>query len=201
MLILGLDIATNTGACWMDTAVPPSDWRCLAIRAEGSFSEEKSCDLGLFLHQEIERRRPDFVAIEMPQRSVAQYGKKKIDDETGEETVGTTINPNALQLTGLAAAAAMSIDIAGIPWGVISPATWRSSYYGKGVKPSFGDDWKDLAIQWAERQRIVLPPTRKAQEDAAEAVGIASAWMKCKQIPERHQRGFMDLRLNFRRAA
>lgn len=201
MLILGLDIATSTGACWMDTALPPSQWRCLALGAEGAFQEEKASDLALFLHAEGEQRRPDFVAIEMPQRSVTRFGKKQVDPETGEETAGSTINPNALKLSALAAAATAAFDILGVPWGLIAVSTWRSAYYGKGVKPGHGDDWKELAIQWADRQGIVLPPTKKAQMDAAEAVGIASSWIKCTQIPERHQRAFMDLRLGHRRAA
>lgn len=200
MLVLGLDIATSTGACWMDTDVPPPQWRCLALGAEGAFQEEKACDLAVFLHAETQVRRPDFVAIEMPQRSVTRFGKKQVDPETGETVTSSTINPNALQLSALAAAATAAFDLAGVPWGLIAVGTWRSSYYGKGVKP-FDGDWKGMAIKWAERQRIVLPPTKKAQMDAAEAVGIAHAWQRCTQVPQHHERAFMDLRKDIRRVA
>lgn len=200
MIILGLDIATSTGACWLDTAKAPSDWRCLAIGAEGAFQEEKAADLAVFLHEDAKRVRPDFVAIEMPQRSVTQFGKKHVDPETGKETVGTTINPNALQLSALAAAATAVFDLLDVPWGLVAVSSWRSAYYGKGVKPPNGD-WKTLAIQWATRQRILLPPTKKAQMDAAEAVGVAHSWQRCTQIPERHSAAFVSLKLNCRRVA
>lgn len=193
MLILGGDVATSTGMCWLDSARPPSEWRCLAVESEGSNSEEKAGDIAVFLYGEILARRPDFAAIEMPQRSVTQFGRKVRDPETGEERTQSTINPNALQLSGLAGAVVAVLDICRIPWGLIAPATWRSAYYGKGFKPTDGD-WKALAIDRARLQRIPLPATVKAQRDAAEAVGIASSWTRCTFIPARHQRAFLDLR-------
>lgn len=199
MIILGMDIATSTGMCWMDTSLQPKDWRCLAVAAEGEFSEEKSGDLAVFLHAEMQACRPDFVAIEMPQRSVEQHSKKVRDPATGKITTERTINPNALQLTGLAAAAAAILDINNIPWGLVAVSSWRSGYYGKGFKPA---DWKQAAIDRAVLQGIQLPETLKAQRDAAEAVGIASSWMKCTQIAERHRQAFLDLRvMSPRRAA
>lgn len=200
MLVLGLDIATSTGVCWMDTALPPSQWRCLAISVEGEFAEDRTGDLAIYLREEFEARRPDFVAIEMPRRDVAAYPKQVRDPRTGKIKTIHTVNADQLLLPALAAAAAAACDLAGIPWGNIHQKTWRALYFGKGFKPA-GNDWKDPAIELALRQGIVLPLEKKAQRDAAEAVGIASAWMKCSQIPARHHAAFTRLRTSSGRIA
>lgn len=196
MLIIGLDVATSTGIAWVDRSKPPSQWRCLAVESEGDNAEEKAGDLGLYLFAELAVSRPAFAAIEMPQRSVKQFGKKVRNPQTGKEEVQQTINPNALQLSGLAGAVVAALDIRQVPWGLLAPATWRSAYYGKGVAPdeTAGQDWKDVAIEYARQSKILLPPTVKAQRDAAEAVGIAVAWQKCTFVPKRHQAAFMALR-------
>lgn len=200
MIVVGLDIATRTGVCWMDTALPPSQWRCLAISAEGEFQEEKTSDLALYLRDEFDQRRPDFVAIEMPRRDVAAYPKQVFDSKTGKTKTIHTVNADQLLLPALVSAATATCDLLGVPWGNVHQKTWRAAYFGKGFKPS-GDDWKAPAIERAELQGIILPEQKKAQRDAAEAVGIAHAWMQCSQIPARHQQAFMALRLNGRRAA
>lgn len=194
MEILGCDIATSSGLAWIDRAKPASAWRCLAVESEGEFGEEKAGDLAIFLYAEILARRPAFAAIEMPQRSVQQFGRKRRDPLTGQDVTEQTINPNALQLSALAGAVVAVLDICRIPWGLIAPVTWRSAYYGKGYAPR-DDDWKQAAIDHARMQNIPLPATVKAQRDAAEAVGVGVAWEKCSKIPERHQRAFMDLRM------
>ena len=200
MLILGLDIATSTGVCWMDTALPPSKWRCLAITAEGEFQEEKATDLAIYLNEEFFRTRPDFVTIEMPRRDVAAYPKTIKDPRTGKLKTIHTVNADQLLLPALAAAACAACDLASIPWGIVHQKTWRAAYYGKGFKPA-GDDWKAPAVDAALQQGIVLPLEKKAQKDAAEAVGIASAWMKCSQIPARHHAAFTKLRTSCGRIA
>ncbi len=202
MLVLGLDIATSSGLTFLDDTAPPSSWRCFAIEAEGDFGEDKAGDLALALHDALGGRRPHFAAIEMPQRSVTRFEKKKSGrpDLAGETKPELTINTNALQLHDLAGGACAVLDICGVPWGLIAPATWRSSYYGKGFRPNDGD-WKQAAIDLADRQKILLPKTLKARRDAAESVGIASAWSRCTLIPRRHQAAFQSLRLNHRRAA
>lgn len=193
MLILGLDIATSTGVCWMDTSLPPSQWRCLAVGAEGEFAEDKTGDLAIYLCEEFTKTRPDFVAIEMPRRDVAAYPKQVFDRRTGQMRQIWTVNADQLLLPALAAAATASCDLAGVPWGLVSSRTWRPAYFGKGYQPPI--DWKHSAIDAARLQGIPLPSTKDAQKDAAEAVGVASSWMKCTQIPARHHQAFMDLRL------
>jgi len=200
MLVLGLDIATSTGVCWMDTALPPSQWRCLAIESEGEFQEDRTGDLALYLNEEFAIRRPDFVAIEMPRRDVAAHPKQVFDPKTGKMKTIHTVNADQLLLPALAAAAASVCDLAGVPWGCVHQKTWRSIYFGKGFKPA-GDDWKAPAIDAALQQDIPLPETKKAQRDAAEAVGIAAAWFKCSQVPARHHKAFVQLQALHRRVA
>lgn len=193
MKILGLDIATSTGVCFLDTALPPNKWRCFAIEAEGEFGEEKAGDLAVCLNGEIKEFGPDFAAIEMPQRSVTRFEKKKRHDLGGDVAKEATINPNALQLHDLGGAVCAILDLVSIPWGLIAPGTWRSAYYGKGFKPT-DDDWKQAAINRAVLQGIVLPKQLKAQRDAAESAGVASSWSRCTLIPRKHQQAFIDLR-------
>lgn len=196
-MILGSDIATCSGLCWMNTAIPPRDWSVLAVISEGKFREEESTDLGLFFHEQVSSTRPDFVAIEMPRRDVEIHPKKEIDPATGQKVSKgkTTINPNAIKLTGHAAAVCMVLDIAGIPWGLIASVTWRGAYFGKGWTPPDGN-WKAAAVERAALQGIEKPVgiTKKAWEDVSESVGIASAWELCTQVPARHQKAFLELR-------
>jgi len=214
VLFLGLDIATSTGICWMDTRQQPKDWRVLAAISEGDFREDESSDLGRFIYQEVLKRPPDFVSIEMPRRDMELHGKKERDPDTGEMVSSgkTTINPNAIKLTGLAAGVVTALDIADIPWGLIAPVTWRNSYFGKAFEPptvfdkskrKFVPNWKLAAVQRAELQGIRPPVdmTKKAWEDTAEAIGIASAWSACTKIPKRHQAAFVALRTRDRRIA
>ncbi len=200
MLITGLDIATSTGVCWMDTALPPSKWRCLAIAAEGDFNEAVTGDLALYLSGEFLRTRPDFVVIEMPRRDIAAYPKQVRDPRTGQMRPFYSVNAGQLLLPSLAAAATAACDLANIPWGCVHQKTWRAAYFGKGFRPA-GDDWKAPAVDLALRQGIVLPLEMKAQKDAAEAVGIAHSWMHCSQIPPRHHEAFKRLRLSIGRVA
>ncbi len=209
-LILGLDIASSTGECWMDTSLPSSEWKCRAIYVEGEFQEEKATDLALYLRDQFNERRPDFVAIEMPRRDVAAYPKQVFDQKTGKTKTIHTVNADQLLLPALASAAASACAVADIPYGLISSRSWRPVYFGRGfVPPMVWDgrqkkdvaDWKTPAVDAAFQQGITLPLEKKAQRDAAEAVGIASAWFKCSQVPARHHKAFLDLQMRSRRIA
>lgn len=197
MLIAGLDIATSTGVCLWDTAKPTHEIRCLAIESEGQFHGEKCDDLAGALDFLLKDNRPDFCAIEMPQRFLTAHDKK-VEDMAGER-FKPTINPNAMLLQQLYGAAVGVLRRYDVPWGEIAPAAWRSSYFGKGFKPPV--DWKQSAVEYALMQKIKLPPTKKSARDAAEAVGIARAFHRCSFIPKRHQPAFMNLRTNGRVAA
>jgi hypothetical protein len=199
MLILGLDVATSCGHALVDRQRGLSATICGAWHAEGENGEDKAGFLAANrLYGFLKEHRPAFCAIEMPQRSVTRFDRKRTD-LTGEHSEAT-INPNALQLSALAGGVVAMLDAWKTPWGLIAPATWRSGYFGKGKKPNNGD-WKQLAIDEALRQKIVLPSTKAAQRDAAEAIGIAVSWERCTFVPQRHQEAFMALRTDRRAAA
>lgn len=218
MLIEGLDIATSCGVGQVEKPGRLSAARCLCLHAEGDNSEEKAGELGWLLMQRYRDTgdRPAFVAIEMPMRNVMTFHKEGSD--LAGRTAKETINPNALQLSGLAGAAVAVLNCYRIPWGLVASKTWRNAYFGKDFVPpkiivkkkdrksgrvieTFKDDWKQAAIDVAMRERIALPGTKAEQRDAAEAIGIAWAWECCTFIPKRHQATFMALRTGQARAA
>jgi hypothetical protein len=173
--ISGLDIATYMGVSWMPLGTPPWKWRAITIEAEGGTTIERGVDLARGLRSEYARHgTPDFVAIEAPIANILKNRPGQLD-----------LNIFAGTVTGM-------LDTLGIPWGWVSIATWRAYAYGKGVKPTGDDNWKDLAIQFAEQSKIQLPSTKKAARDAAESVGVARAWMKCS-VPSWHQEAFLSL--------
>ncbi|HXV30353.1 MAG TPA: hypothetical protein VD840_08485 [Sinorhizobium sp.] len=143
----------------------------------------------------VKEHKPDFVAIERPEHGVRQFKKKGKADLTGQEQTISTINPAALQLTGIAGAVIGICMMMRIPYGTIGATSWRPVYFGKGVKPQEGQDWKDLAIDSCSQENIVLPRTKAEQRDAAEAVGICTCWHKC-DVPQIKwmQERFMELR-------
>lgn len=193
MLITGLDIATVSGVSFIEPSRPSSTWDCLAIEAEGDDAWSKIDDFDAAVRALLTERRPDFAVIERPLGVVVDYGG---GDQAGERRM---INATTtITLAGLAGAAIGVLNGLSIPWGMIADRTWRSAYYGKGFKPAV--NWKVSAVEAAQRQGIILPPTKKGSHDAAEAVGIAVAWRSANFIPVRHQRAFMDLRLGNGRA-
>lgn len=219
MIIDGLDIANSTGLCRLDRPGSISKALVHVINVGGDDGGDNAEDKAGLLALELRNRygprgigKPDFVAIEMPMRNVVMYKKQGKPDLAGKAPK-TTINPNALQLSSLAGAAVAIIDAFGIPWGLVSSATWRSVYYGKGFVPpvktihhrngtvSHEDDWKQAAITEARRQGVTLPGDKIAQGDAAEALAVAVCWEKCTFIPERHRKAFMALRTGQARAA
>lgn len=204
MIIEGLDIATSTGFARLDRPGSIQAAKCGVIHlGDGDNAEDKAGLMGLAMRNRYGPKgegKPDFVAIEMPMRSVVMHKKK------GAAKGETTINPNAMQLSALAGATTAILDAFGIPWGLISSQTWRSVYFGKNFTPPIKiihhknntttqeDDWKQAAINEAQRQRVVLPGNKIAQGDAAEALAIAICWERCTFIPERHRQAFIDLR-------
>lgn len=218
MLIEGLDIATSCGVGQVEKPGRLSSARCLCLHADGENSEEKAGELGFLFMQRYRdpAARPDFVAIEMPMRNVMTFQKQGQD--LAGQTAKETINPNALQLSGLAGATVAVLNCYRIPWGLIASKTWRNAYFGKDFVPpktaikkkdrktgrtvdTYKDDWKQAAIDMALRERIALPSTKAEQRDAAEAIGIAWAWECCTFIPKRHRAAFMTLRTGQARAA
>lgn len=212
MLIEGLDIATSTGFAFLDRPGSISAAICGTIHVGDGEAEEKAGSLAMQLVKRYRQTKPDFVAIEQPQRNVVMFKKQGKADLAGKQQK-TTINPNALQLSALAGAAVAILDAYRIPWGLIPTNTWRSVYYGKGFVPpvkvikhrngavSQEDDWKQAAINEAQRQGVVLSGDKTAKGDAAEALAVAICWERCTFVPKRHQEAFKALRTGQLRAA
>lgn len=195
MLITGLDIATSTGIAWVDPSQPPSTWRCLALEAEGDTVWDAVDDFDHALRTLLEETRPDFAVIERPLGVVVDYGGSNAAPGDKRMINAKTV----IKLAALAGAAIGVLNGLNIPFGLIADKTWRTAYYGSGYKPA--ENWKASAVDMAHLQGVPLPETKKAAHDAAEAVGIAVSWQRVNTIPVRHQRAFMDLRANGRRAA
>lgn len=199
MIIAGLDVATTTGLCMADLTRPRSEWVCTAIIAEGENGEFKADDLVGVLFDMFTTVRPAFAAIEMPLRNVKTFGRVEHDVKRGQQA-SLTINPSQLQLSTEVGAVIGLLRALDVPWGLIASSTWRSVYFGKGYKPpmALGQDkraaWKEAAVDAANLQKIALPRQKGPASDAAEAVGIASAWQHCTQIAPRHQGAVVRLR-------
>ncbi|ENN86045.1 hypothetical protein RHSP_82932 [Rhizobium freirei PRF 81] len=201
MIVMGLDLATRSGWSVRNSEKHRSSIVCGTFSvAENNHGdkllwESKYPVAANLFYRLVKEYQPDFVAIERPEHGVRQFKKKGKADLTGNEEMVSTINPAALQLTGIFGAVAGICQIKNIPFGTIAAVSWRPVYFGKGVKPAPGKDWKDLAIEYAQRENIALPPTKAEQRDAAEAIGICTCWHNCA-IPELRwmQQRFMELR-------
>lgn len=194
---MGLDLANNSGWAVRDSATHRSAIQCGVI-AVGEYDwESKYAAFAVQFLALMRKHKPDFVAIERPEHGVRQFAQKRRPDLTGEAPDAMTINPAALQLTGIAGAAIAICTLLNVPFGTIAAVSWRPVYFGKGFKPaaqkiqdrSTGKmkdgkpDWKQAAIDAAEREGIRLPTTKKDQKDAAEAIGICTCWHKC-EVPQ-----------------
>jgi Holliday junction resolvasome RuvABC endonuclease subunit len=195
IVIMGLDLATRSGWSVRNSHQHRSKIECGTFTVKDYDWEEKYPIAANLFYRLVKEHQPDFVAIERPEHGVRQFKKKGKADLTGQEETVSTINPAALQLTGIAGAVTAICMMMNIPFGTIAATSWRPVYYGKGIKPAEGQDWKDLAIEACEREKIKLPSTKAEQRDAAEAVGICTCWHK-SQIPniDWMQKRFMDLR-------
>ncbi len=188
IVILALDLATNSG--W---AVRYS-WRSPAAIKCGVFNvgtndngddvswETKYALTSNMVYRLIIEHKPDFVVIEEPEHRVTQFSRKKKNPVTGAIEESSTINPNALQLTGISGAAIGVCMNMKVPCGTIPSRSWHSKYHGKGVKPGPNEDWKDVAIRSCEQEHIELPNTKKDKKDAAEAVCISACWHWCNVL-------------------
>lgn len=201
MIICGLDLATRSGWAVRDSEKHRSSILCGTFSVDKNDSgeklewEEKYGVAAVLFYKLVKTHKPDFVVIERPEHGVRQFAKKGKADLTGKEQMVSTINPAALQLTGIAGAVIAICQMMNIAYGTIAATSWRPVYYGKGVKPGAGMDWKDMAIQACERDNIAMPRTKAEQKDAAEAVGICTCWHKADvpNIGWMRQR-FVDLR-------
>jgi hypothetical protein len=209
MIIMGLDLSSNSGWAVRDSDRHRSSIETGVISVSEYDWEEKYAIFANLFYPLIKRYRPDFVAIERPEHGVRQFNKQGRPDLTGQQASVMTINPAALQLTGIAGAAIGICMLMKVPYGTIAATSWRPVYFGKGFKPPVekirdrrtGElkdgkpDWKQAAIDSCELEGIKLPSTKKDQKDAAEAVGVCTCWHKC-DVPAIGwmQQRFMELR-------
>lgn len=197
MIVMGLDLSSNSGWAVRDSAKHRSSIECGIINVSDYAWEEKYCSFAIQFLPLVRTYKPDFVAIERPEHGVRQFAQRGKKDMMGEEQSAMTINPAALQLTGIAGAAIAICSLMNIPYGTIAANAWRPVYFGKGFKPApekirdqktgqikeGKPDWKQAAIAACEREGIKLPSTKKDQKDAAEAVAVCTCWARC-DVPE-----------------
>lgn len=195
MIVMGLDLATRSGFAVRDSDKHRSSIECGVFSVKEYEWEAKYAVAGMLFYRIVKQYGPHFVAIEKPEHGVRQFKKKGKADLASDGEMVSTINPAALQLTGIAGAVISVCTLLKIPYGLIGASSWRPIYYGKGVKPKDGQDWKDMAIATCEMEGIALPSRKADKKDAAEAVGVCTCWHKC-EVPqiEWMQRRFVDLR-------
>ncbi|MCZ4500982.1 MAG: hypothetical protein JWQ74_3537 [Marmoricola sp.] len=192
MIVMGLDLATNSGWAVRDSAKHRSSIECGVISVGEYDWETKYGSFSVQLLALVRQHKPDFVAIERPEHGVRQFKKAGKPDLTGQAQETATINPGALQLTGIVGAAVTVCTLMNIPCGFIAANSWRPIYYGKGFRPPVklvrdrktgkqredGLDWKQAAIDACDREGIKLPTNKDDQRDAAEAVAVCTCWAK-----------------------
>lgn len=171
MLILGLDVATQTGFSYYDDKAALSAIRVGTIKCIGESYEEKSAFLGQSLVKLIKQDRPDFIAIEQPIRT--QPGGKRTVKFMGEEEQvegGSGINA-VISSNQLVGAASAIIGAYNIPFTTIASVTWRKAFLGFGTHKGWQrKDWKK-----AVRERCGQLKIRITNDDQSDAVGIAFA--------------------------
>jgi hypothetical protein len=196
MKVVGLDIAKSSGVAFVTRATPPSSWRCLALQSEEKDVWAAVDEIGETLAELLAKEAPDFAVIERPIDVIVDHGAAKALPSAHPQGGPQKRMINAtttITLSALVGNTIGTLNALKIPFGIIAAATWRSWYFGKGTRPENGD-WKALSVSHAERLGVVLPPTKKARMDAAEAVGIACAWERVTFVPKRHQAAFVALR-------
>jgi Holliday junction resolvasome RuvABC endonuclease subunit len=198
VIVLGFDLAANSGWAVRDSTRHRSSIECGVISAGEYKWEARYAILSNLAYPIIKRYKPDFVAIERPERGVRQFKKKpikgRVDLGGNDDSQPMSINPNALQLTGIAGGIVTICMLMSIPCGTIAANSWHPIYFGKGWKPADGD-WKQASIEAAEREGIQLPSTKKDKKDAADAIAVCTCWHKCDVLEiEWMQKRFLDLR-------
>lgn len=188
IVILALDLATNSGWAVRYSWRKPAAIQCGVFNVGSNDAgddvswETKYALTSNQVYRLILEHKPDFVVIEEAEHRVTQFSKKKKNPVTGALEESSTINPNALQLTGISGAAIGTCMNMGVPCGTIPSRSWHSKYHGKGNKPGLKEDWKDVAIRACNQENIPLPSTKKDQKDAAEAVCISACWHWCNVL-------------------
>ena len=211
MIISGLDIARFTGISLINPATAPSTWRtfCIALDQESTWVKTAEFSPTLRGFYQDEDHRADFVVIETPLGIVMDYGSGKNAKPNEKRSINASTTASLNSLAGVAIGV---LDGLGIPYGMLQPRSWHASYFGSGFKPpmvynkskqAFEPDWKKASVDHARLQNIPLPiGNRQAQEDCADAVGVACSWRsKAIVVPAHHQRAYMQVCMGVGRVA
>ncbi len=170
-LIIGLDVAQATGYAIFETSRSPSAIRAGVLKAVGGTYEEKAATLARAFGMILKAGRPDLVAIEMPirtqpaaRRKVKMMGEEEVVEGGGG--LNAVISSN--QLVGSIAGICGWKDI---PFVMIAPVTWRTSFLGFGRRAGWArKDWKRAVREQCAREHITV-----TSDDQADAVGVAIA--------------------------
>jgi hypothetical protein len=166
--VLGLDIATTTGAAIYDTTADLSAIKPWSFKVAGDLPEEKAGNIGVEMVSILRRERPDMVIIEMPMRVAIQHEKQQAD-LLGERKT-STINPMSIILPNQLIGAVMGVTFAfGVGWHIITAEQWRKQFLGFGRQKG----WDRAAWKKAARERCEMLNIRVTNNDQSDAVGIA----------------------------
>jgi hypothetical protein len=157
MALAGFDIATTTGAAFLDgTKIVEA----VSYRAKGTGDAEIFCDFRQWFNVMLGRYQVTHVAIEQP-----LVTNIELDDHRPNGRPGKKYNPvtmaTYLRLYGLRGHAIQICKARRIPVIECHQATWRKSFTGNGRAT------KEETLALAQR----LVPDLKSK-DAAEAVGV-----------------------------
>ncbi len=174
-MLLGIDPATTTGwALWTPTRTIAG-----SITATGRTAGGRAASLSRELAAICADRDIIMAAIEAP--LPPNLSRKVLkDDLLGSHVVeqGMTTMKNTLTTYGIRMCFLATLHSLGIRTFEVTSRSWRSSFFGKGVKGRDRADWKRMASEYADRLGVQVPNV-----DAAEAVGIVS-WLAASQHSE-----------------
>lgn len=154
MLILGLDVATNTGAAWYDTDKPENEIIAENLKAVGMEGEGKAWNVSRLLKSRIGHHGvPDLVIVEAALRTPMKNPKTQA------------------QLLMIQGSYLGMLGLYKIPVETVEIGTWRKDMYGfsRGC-----DNWKKHA-----KKHCGYVGAKVTNHDQAEAVMLA-IWGKRK---------------------
>jgi hypothetical protein len=186
--ILAFDPAKTTGFAFFDTSRDHSAIQCGVLEMPDKADPYYTGDqLGLKVTRLIKDfGKPDFAILE--EQSLAQIG-----------------NSNAAAIIyawGSSLAIVATLSNHGVPYGTITPGSWRKMFFGASFKPPQKpakpgkkpeNDWKAAAVSECERLGIVIPSRKTIAHNACEAAALAICWRGAKLHAKRYEGAFMNL--------
>lgn len=185
MIILGLDLATNSGWATFDArSRVVLKTGLIRLDADGYYAKRRLFE-AMFEGLLRANGKPDFVVFEEPEHASRQG-------------IAATITPWHCCIAPMASV----LDRWGVPYAPVNLATWRSRMFRnrhiplkKPTKsqPNPTKDWKKAAIQLCDEWGIPLPSPASLADNAAEAALLVQCWRHCKPAETGVWREFMAL--------